>query len=98
MGDGWVSRGFRAVVELDGDVELRVLDSTADIRYLVIPLRPPGSEDMTEQLLDTRRDDRRRSAGGANPGLRAVAPLLSPMIWRQSAWARHDCFGRREVA
>lgn len=38
-------------VELDGDVELRVLDSTADIRYLVIPLRPPGTEEMTEQLL-----------------------------------------------
>lgn len=38
-------------VELDDDVELRVLDSTADIRYLVIPLRPPGSEEMNEQQL-----------------------------------------------
>jgi nitrile hydratase subunit alpha len=38
-------------VELDDDVELRVLDSTADIRYLVIPLRPPGSEQMNEQQL-----------------------------------------------
>ena len=34
-------------VELDDDVELRVLDSTADIRYLVIPRRPAGSEAMT---------------------------------------------------
>lgn len=38
-------------VELDDDVELRVLDSTADIRYLVIPLRPAGSEEMNEQQL-----------------------------------------------
>ncbi|MBV8990794.1 MAG: nitrile hydratase subunit alpha [Solirubrobacterales bacterium] len=38
-------------VELDDEVELRVLDSTADLRYLVIPLRPPGSEEMNEQEL-----------------------------------------------
>jgi nitrile hydratase len=38
-------------VELDDDVELRVLDSTADIRYLVIPRRPPGSETMSEEEL-----------------------------------------------
>ncbi len=38
-------------VELDDDVELRVLDSTADIRYLVIPRRPSGSEAMSEDEL-----------------------------------------------
>jgi len=38
-------------VELDDDVELRVLDSTADIRYLVIPRRPPASERMSEEEL-----------------------------------------------
>ena len=38
-------------VELDDDVELRVLDSTADIRYLVIPRRPAGSEWMSEEEL-----------------------------------------------
>ena len=38
-------------VGLDHDVELRVLDSTADIRYLVIPRRPTGSEEMSEQEL-----------------------------------------------
>ena len=38
-------------VELDDDVELRVLDSTADIRYLVIPRRPSGSEGLTEEEL-----------------------------------------------
>jgi nitrile hydratase alpha subunit len=38
-------------VELDDDVEVRVLDSTADIRYLVIPRRPAGSEGMSEAEL-----------------------------------------------
>ncbi len=38
-------------VELGDDVELRVLDSTADMRYLVIPRRPSGTEDLTEDEL-----------------------------------------------
>jgi nitrile hydratase subunit alpha len=38
-------------LELDDDVELRVLDSTADIRYIVIPRRPAGSEAMSEEEL-----------------------------------------------
>ncbi len=38
-------------VELGDDVELRVLDSTADIRYLVMPLRPAGTEGMSEDEL-----------------------------------------------
>jgi nitrile hydratase subunit alpha len=38
-------------VELADDVELRVVDSTADIRYLVIPRRPPGSDGMDEREL-----------------------------------------------
>ena len=33
------------------DVEIRVHDSTADLRYLVLPLRPPGTENMTEEQL-----------------------------------------------
>jgi hypothetical protein len=36
---------------LADDVELRVLDSTADVRYLVIPRRPPGTEDLSEEEL-----------------------------------------------
>jgi nitrile hydratase subunit alpha len=38
-------------VELPADVEVRVVDSTADIRYLVVPLRPAGSEGMAEDEL-----------------------------------------------
>ena len=36
-------------LELPPDVEVRVLDSTADMRYLVIPVRPAGTEGMSEQ-------------------------------------------------
>jgi nitrile hydratase alpha subunit len=36
---------------LDDDVELRVLDSTADIRYLVVPRRPAGTSDYSEEQL-----------------------------------------------
>lgn len=38
-------------LQLDPAVELRVLDSTADIRYLVIPCRPPGTSGLTEAEL-----------------------------------------------
>ena len=37
--------------ELPDNVEVRVHDSTADIRYLVLPLRPPGTEGMSEEAL-----------------------------------------------
>ena len=33
------------------DVEVRVVDSTADLRYLVLPQRPEGTEGMTEEDL-----------------------------------------------
>jgi nitrile hydratase len=38
-------------LDLDDDVELRVVDSTADIRYLVVPARPPGTEGLSEDGL-----------------------------------------------
>jgi len=38
-------------LELNPDVEVRVYDSTADMRYLVIPARPPGTEHMSEENL-----------------------------------------------
>ena len=37
--------------ELPEDVEIRVWDSTAEIRYLVLPERPAGTESMTEAEL-----------------------------------------------
>jgi nitrile hydratase len=38
-------------VELDDDVEVRVVDSTAEIRYLVVPRRPDGTDGMSEDEL-----------------------------------------------
>ena len=38
-------------VELPENVEVRVWDSTAELRYLVLPERPPGTEGMTEEKL-----------------------------------------------
>jgi nitrile hydratase len=35
------------------DVEIRVVDSTADMRYIVLPLRPAGTERMNEDELVT---------------------------------------------
>jgi nitrile hydratase len=36
---------------LPGDVEIRVWDSSAEVRYLVLPQRPPGTEGMAEAEL-----------------------------------------------
>ncbi|WP_028066911.1 nitrile hydratase subunit alpha [Solirubrobacter soli] len=38
-------------VTLGDDVEVRVWDSTAEVRYLVVPMRPPGTEDWDEERL-----------------------------------------------
>lgn len=37
--------------ELDDDVEVRVWDSSAEVRYLVLPERPAGTEQMSEAEL-----------------------------------------------
>src|SRR5204863_590935 len=38
-------------VKLAGDVEVRVWDSTAEVRYLVLPQRPAGTDGMREEEL-----------------------------------------------
>jgi nitrile hydratase subunit alpha len=38
-------------LELPQQCEVRVWDSTAEVRYLVIPERPPGTDGMTEEQL-----------------------------------------------
>jgi nitrile hydratase len=38
-------------VELEDDFAVRVVDSTADIRYLVLPRRPEGTESLAEEEL-----------------------------------------------
>jgi nitrile hydratase len=53
---------------IDEDVEVRVWDSSAEIRYLVIPERPAGTEALNEEQL-TRLVDR-----DAMIGVRKVVP------------------------
>ena len=38
-------------LELDNDVEIRVWDSNAELRYMVLPERPLGTESMSEAQL-----------------------------------------------
>ena len=38
-------------LDLDDEVEVRVWDSTAEVRYLVIPQRPPGTDGMSVEQL-----------------------------------------------
>jgi nitrile hydratase subunit alpha len=38
-------------LDLPGSVEVRVWDSTAELRYMVLPERPGGTEDLSEEQL-----------------------------------------------
>ena len=38
-------------LDLDESVQVRVIDSTADLRYLVLPRRPDGTEGLSEEEL-----------------------------------------------
>jgi nitrile hydratase len=39
--------------ELPDEIEIRVWDSTAELRYLVLPQRPPGTAGWSEDALST---------------------------------------------
>ena len=60
-------------LELSDEVEVRVWDSTAELRYLVLPERPPGTEGMSEEELATlvTRNAMIGTAKVAAPGARA---------------------------
>ena len=59
-------------VALAEEVEIRVWDSTAEIRYLVVPERPAGTEGLERRgpgrPRHPRRDDRRRQGGRVRRG------------------------------
>ena len=40
-------------VDLPESTEVRVWDSTAEVRYLVVPMRPAGTEDWSEERLSS---------------------------------------------
>lgn len=58
-------------VVLDNDIEVRVHDSTAELRYMVLPQRPPGTDGWSEEdlaalvtrdsLIGTQRDLARKT-------------------------------------
>jgi nitrile hydratase len=56
--------------ELPDSVEVRVWDTTAEVRYLVLPERPPGTENLSEEQLAqvVTRD--------SMIGVRNVAPVV----------------------
>jgi nitrile hydratase len=41
-------------VELPAETEIRVWDSTSEIRYMVVPMRPAGTEGLSEEELAQR--------------------------------------------
>lgn len=57
-------------LELDPDVEVRVWDSVSEIRYLVLPERPEGTEGLSEEALASliTRDAMIGVAKVASPG------------------------------
>jgi len=59
-------------LQLPDDVEVRVWDSNADLRYLVLPERPPGSEGLSEEALAAQvsRDSMIGTAKVAKPTAR----------------------------
>ena len=66
---------------LPKDTEIRVHDSTADMRYLVLPLRPEGTDGMDEEalagLVTRELDDRRgsRQAAAVTAGRGPIRPV-----------------------
>ena len=38
-------------LNLPADIEVRVWDSSAELRYMVLPLRPPGTDNLSEDRL-----------------------------------------------
>jgi nitrile hydratase len=57
-------------VEVPLDVEVRVWDSTSEVRYLVLPERPAGTDDLGEDQLAAlvTRDSMIGTAKVAPPG------------------------------
>ena len=49
--DGYRRLGREFGLDLDENVEVRVWDSTSEMRYLVLPQRPAGTEGMSEEQL-----------------------------------------------
>ena len=63
-------------VTLPADVEMRVWDSTAEVRYLVLPERPAGTDDWTEEQLATLVTRDSMIGTGLAQAPAAIAPAI----------------------
>ena len=59
-------------LDLEAEVEVRVWDSSSEVRYMVLPERPPGTEDLSEEEL-AALVTRDAMVGVAEVGGRAVS-------------------------
>jgi nitrile hydratase len=66
-------------VTLTEHTAVRVWDSTAEVRYLVVPMRPPGTEGWSlEQLAGLVTRDSMIGTGLALPALAAKSSAAAP--------------------
>ena len=72
--------------QLAEDVEVRVWDSTAELRYIVLPERPAGTETMTEEQL---------AALITRDAMVGVAKVALPTVRRQRMNGVHDMGGQQ---
>lgn len=62
-------------VALPDDIKIRVWDSTAEVRYLVLPMRPPGTDALNEdELADLVTRDSMIGTGLPLPAQQATIP------------------------
>ena len=81
-------------LDLPDDVEVRVWDSTAEIRYLVLPERPAGTEKMTEdELAALVARDAMIGAGRSQPrgyGMNGIHDMGGMQAWVRSGTKRNE--------
>ena len=76
-------------VTLPETTKIRVWDSTAEIRYLVVPMRPAGTEGWREEeLADLVTRDSMIGTGLPRPPARRAADRRAGK-WFRHVWARH---------
>ena len=91
-------------VSLPKDTEIRVWDSTAETRFIVLPMRPAGtegwSEDKLADLVTREFDDRHRPAAQSQPGQSGVTrwtAFTTWAAWTASARSRSSRTSRRST-